>query len=171
MKNSLQQIRNFSKLQRQEAASEMMKISSCRSLVTDDSFKYIFQESSDQNIDYYFPDVNATILATISNNEIVAGENNQLNQTIFNLQNIQSENNQADEKVFGLITDKSNFYTTAGGQFYDTGVIQISNRSDVQLRVNRVEKLNNIVVHFCDFSQLEGYAYFFTYYLISFERL
>ena len=166
MKKSLQRFKNYSK-EHQESSSKGTKLSSDTNLVTDDAFKYIFKKSCNDNSHYTFPDVDATILATISDNEIVVSDSYQSDsETLKMHKDIESNDYPTFAKVLGLITDKTNFYTAAGGQCCDTGVIELLGRSNVHLKVINTEKLDNVVVHFCDLRQFQRYIFLKIYFIL-----
>lgn len=142
MQIHLQRIRQFSKLQQREALDP----SSNNTLKTNDSFKYLF-ENIDGNDTYEFPALNATILAVIIDNKLASVDEQ--------FPDLKCHPNTNQIKEIGFVSDKTNFYTSAGGQCHDTGVVTIFGQNkEVDLKIHRVEKSNNFVIHFCDLNEI-----------------
>lgn len=148
----------FKEVSKQRNYSEIEDNFSKNRIITDDSFKYLFEVKNDihDDIMYAFPDVSAVTLAIVINDKVLPFNDDTLKQEIIKLQDLMLNSKSCKIKEIGFVCDKTNFYSTAGGQCHDTGTVTIFKEDEkFELKVHRVKKMRNVVIHFCDLEELK----------------
>lgn len=144
--NAVRQKNSFGYLRTVEQPASTKQILLDIGMVSNDSCKHDYVRN-EENLDnpYFFPDVEARLLAIIDDQKILSIDTDGNNLPDHVNKVLRADVSIRDQE-FGFVFDRTNFASECGNQCYDTGFITFDDKYTI--KVNRVKKTQFLIIHY-----------------------